>query len=122
MLSHSSSEIRPESVDRPAPTRRILSLTAELAAELSRFKAENLGPTELHRLMHGMNCTASALTRILDQLRDCPVLTQSENELGLPRHQTVRSELEQAAAAAEDLQVSAESLCRLLPGAMLGPT
>jgi len=122
MLSQSSSEIRPESGDRQAPTRKILSLTAELAAELGRVETEELGPAELHKLMHGMNCTASALTRILDQLRECPVLAQTENELGPPRHHSVRSELEQAAAAAEDLQVSAESLCRLLPAGTIGPT
>jgi hypothetical protein len=71
--------------------------------------------------MRGMIDTASALTRILDQLRESPALAQPEDELALPAHQTVRSELEQAAAAAEDLQVTAESLCRLLPAEMLRP-
>lgn len=103
-----------------AVAHRIVALTAELATELSRFRAANLGPADLDGLMHGMSRTAAAFTRILDQLRECPVLAEPENELGLPRHHTVRSELEQAAAAAEDLQATAESLCRLLPAEVLG--
>ncbi|WP_236788784.1 hypothetical protein [Amycolatopsis sp. GM8] len=111
MLSQSGSTTR--------PTRRIITLADELADELSRFDADELGTAELRGLMRGMTGTASALTRILDQLRECPVLTQSE--LDRPAHQTMRSELDQAAAAAEDLRVTAESLCRLLPVDMSGP-
>ncbi|HVW42722.1 MAG TPA: hypothetical protein VHC18_15355 [Amycolatopsis sp.] len=138
MLSHSRTDIRPEDIGkaatataspgpaalagtgRTAATRRIIGLTAELGAELSHFQGTDLGTADVHALMHGMNCTAGALTRILDQLRECPALAQAEDELGLPRHHTVRSELEQAAAAAEDLQVSAESLCRQLSTDPLG--
>jgi hypothetical protein len=120
MLSKSSPEIYPENAER-APGRRIISLTDELADELSHVRTETLGPAELRSLMQGMTCTASAITRILDQLRECAVLVESEDELGLPTHHTVRSELEQAAAAAEDLQVTSESLCRLLPAEAISP-
>ena len=94
---------------------RIVTLTGELAEELARFEAGPLGPAEVRHLLGGMSETAAALARILDELRSCPVLFQPENELGLPAHQTVRSELDQAAAAAEDLQVTAAALCTLLP-------
>ena len=127
MLSYRSTEIRSDDAGhdrvemaalggtgRTATTRRIIGLTAELAAELSRFQVTDLGSADVHGLMHGMNRTAGALTRILDQLCDCPELTHGDNELVLSRR-TVRSELEQAAAAAEDLQAAAESLCRRLP-------
>ncbi|GHG93427.1 hypothetical protein GCM10017788_70790 [Amycolatopsis acidiphila] len=107
--------MRPGLEGRAAPARRIITLAGELADELAHFDADELEAAELRGLMRGMTGTASALTRILDQLRECPTLTQPENELGLAAHQTVRSELEQAAAAAEDLRVTAESLCRLLP-------
>ncbi|MTD53634.1 hypothetical protein [Amycolatopsis pithecellobii] len=93
--------------------RRIIMLAGELADELSNFDADGLGTVELRGLMRGMTGTASALTRILDQLRDCPALVQPE--LDRPANRAVRSELEQAAAAAEDLRVTAESLYRLLP-------
>ena len=117
MLSYSSPDIRPETASAPAvrATRRITGLTDDLAAELTRFAVADLGPADVQGLVEGVHRTAAALTRILDQLRELPELTQPEHELGLPRHHTVRSELEQAAAAAEDLQAAAESLCRLLP-------
>ena len=102
-------------------TRRVLDLTAELAAELPKFEVADLDAADVQALMQGMNRTAAALTRILDQLREYPVLAQPENELGPPRHDSVRSELEQAAAAAEDLQTATESLCRLQPAELLGP-
>lgn len=121
MLSQSSSTMRPGLEGRAAPARRIITLAGELADELSNFDADALDAAELRGLMCGMTSTASALTRILDQLRECSVLGQPENELGLPAHHTVRSELEQAAAAAEDLQVTAESLCRSLPAGVLNP-
>jgi hypothetical protein len=121
MLSQSGTTKRPGLEGRAAPARRIITLAGELADELANFNAEELDAAELRGLLRGMIGTASALTRILDQLRECPVLAQPENELGLPAHQTVRSELEQAAAAAEDLRVTAESLCRLLPAESLIP-
>jgi hypothetical protein len=128
MLSQSSSYIQcsshtqPEYPGRTRPAPRIISLTCELADELDRFDTEALGPAGLRVLMHGMVGTASALTRILDHLRESSALARPEDELTLPPHQTVRSELDQAAAAAEDLQVTAESLCRLLPAEMIRPT
>jgi hypothetical protein len=121
MLSQSSPHIQPEYPGRARPARQIISLTGELADELDRFDIEALGPADLRVLLRGMIGTASALTRILDALRESPALAQREDELALPAHQTVRSELEQAAAAAEDLQVTAESLCRLLPAEMIRP-
>jgi hypothetical protein len=121
MLSQSSSTMRPSLEGKAAPARKIITLAGELADELSNFDADQLEAAELRGLMRGMTGTASALTRILDQLRECSVLAQPENERGLPAHQTVRSELEQAAAAAEDLRVTAESLCRLLPVDVLIP-
>lgn len=108
MLSQSGPRTRPGG--RDVPTRRIITFVDQLADELTAFDADELETAELRGLMHGMTGTASALTRILDQLRECPALIQPE----LPVQQTLHSELEQAAAAAEDLRVTAESLCRLL--------
>lgn len=119
MLSQSSSTMRPSLKGKAAPAGRIIALADELAGELTNFDANELEAAELRGLMRGITGTASALTRILDQLRECAVLSRPENELGLPAHHTVRSELEQAAAAAEDLRVTTESLCRLSPADIL---
>ncbi|TNC24005.1 hypothetical protein FG385_19690 [Amycolatopsis alkalitolerans] len=100
---------------RAVPARRIITLAGQLSDELSDFDTHELCAAELRGLLRGMTGTASALTRILDQLRECAMLSRLEHEVGLPAYQTVRSELEQAAAAAEDLRVTAESLCGLLP-------
>jgi hypothetical protein len=100
---------------RTAPAHRIIRLADELADELDRFQAEPLHPAEVGRLLDGMSGTAAALTRILDQLQDSPVLTQAEHDIAMPAHQSVLSELAQAAAAAEDLMVTAAGLSRILP-------
>lgn len=121
MLSQNGSTMRPGLEDPAAPARRIITLAGDLGDELANFDADGLEAAELRGLLRGMASTASALTRILDQLRECSVLGRPENELGLPAHHTVRSELEQAAAAAEDLRVTAESLCRLLPADVVLP-
>ncbi|KAA9152927.1 hypothetical protein FPZ12_035935 [Amycolatopsis acidicola] len=90
-----------------------------MADALRRFDAGALAPEDLRELLRGMTCTASALTRILDQLRESPGL--GEHELGPSAHRHLRSELDQAAAAAEDLQVTSESLVRLVPQEVLVP-
>ncbi|UQS26428.1 MULTISPECIES: hypothetical protein [Amycolatopsis] len=87
----------------------------ELAKTLDEVEGGRLGPDEVRDLLEGLTALATAVTRVLDDLRGCPVLREREHELGLLAFQTIRSKLEQAAAAAEDLQVSAEALCRLLP-------
>ncbi|HVV08735.1 hypothetical protein [Amycolatopsis sp.] len=58
-----------------------------------------------------MDCTASAPARILDRLRERPELVGREPG----QYPSLHTELDQAAAAAEDLQVTAASLARLLP-------
>ncbi|WAL67312.1 hypothetical protein ORV05_05870 [Amycolatopsis cynarae] len=121
MLSQSRPDIRPHDEDRGVPTRRIVDLSGALADELERLETEELGPRELAGLMRGTIRTASALTRILDRLRACPELAQPDTGPGRHRHHAVRRELDQAAAAAEDLQVTAEALFRLLPGEMVVP-
>jgi hypothetical protein len=107
---------KPDHAERSAPARRMVRLADQLADELSRFDAEPLCPADVERLLNGMSGAAAALTRILDELRRSPVVTQAENELALPAHQSVQAELAQAAAAAEDLMVTAAGLSRLLPG------
>ncbi|HVV08734.1 hypothetical protein [Amycolatopsis sp.] len=109
MLSQSSPDIHPERTGRS--TRRVIGLTGELADALSDFDAGVLTPGELRELMRGMNSTASALTRILDRLRERPELVGREPG----QYPSLHTELDQAAAAAEDLQVTAASLARLLP-------
>ena len=101
------------------PGRKILALTGLLADELRNLDARELDAAQVRVLMHDLCGTASALTRILDRLRDCPLLTPAGQEPGV--HRTVCSELEQAAAAAEDLRVTAESLCRRLPSEVVVP-
>lgn len=106
---------RPDYAERSAPAHRIARLADRLADELNRFDAELAQPTEIKRLLDGMSGAAAALTRILDGLRRSPLVAQAENELALPAHQNVQAELAQAAAAAEDLMVTAAGLSRLLP-------
>lgn len=122
MLSQSRPEIHPHENGQAGPTRRILTLSGELADELGRLETGQLGPRELAGLMRGMIRTASALTRILDQLRERPALASPRTAPGRHSHDTVQRELEQAAAAAEDLRVTAETLLRLLPGEMFVPS
>lgn len=98
--------------------RKILYLADELGDELDRVKTEPLRPDDIKRLLNGMSGTAEALTRILDELRTSPVLAHTGNDLTPPVHHTVLSELAQAAAAAEDLTVTAAALSRLLPPGM----
>ncbi|GHF85790.1 hypothetical protein FHX82_001049 [Amycolatopsis bartoniae] len=111
--------MRSQHSSRARPGRKILALTGLLADELQHLDARELDAAEVRTLMHDLTGTASALTRILDGLRDCPLLTPPGQEPGV--HHTVCSELEQAAAAAEDLRVTAESLCRLLPAEAVVP-
>ncbi|MFD2418685.1 hypothetical protein [Amycolatopsis pigmentata] len=106
---------RPDYAGWSTPARRIIRLAGELASELDRMETAPLEPADIRHLLDGMSGTAAALTRLLDELRLSPVLTSASNELGLPSQRTVLSELAQAAAAAEDLTVTAASLCRLLP-------
>jgi hypothetical protein len=106
---------RPDYAGWPSPAGRIIHLAGELAGELERMETAPLEPADIRHLLDGMSGTAAALTRLLDELRLSPVLTNASNELGLPSQRTVLSELAQAAAAAEDLTVTAASLCRLIP-------
>jgi hypothetical protein len=105
---------KPDHTERSAPAQRIIHLADQLADELNRFDAEPLYPADVRRLLNGMSGAAAGLTRILDELRRSPVIVQAESELALPAHQSVQAELAQAAAAAEDLMVTAAGLSRLL--------
>lgn len=105
----------PGQTERSVPAQRLVQLADQLADELDRFDAGSLRPAEIKRLLDGMSGTAAALTRILDELRTSPVLAQADNDLALPSQQSLPAELAQAAAAAEDLMVTAACLSRLLP-------
>ncbi|HKS47126.1 MAG TPA: hypothetical protein VJT49_18855 [Amycolatopsis sp.] len=101
--------------EKTAPAGRILRLADQLADELEHFETQPLCAADIRRLLNGMSGTAAALTRILDELRSCPAMAHADNDLGLPTHRSVLSQLAQAAAAAEDLKVTAAALCRQLP-------
>ncbi|GAB3571751.1 hypothetical protein GCM10027445_27560 [Amycolatopsis endophytica] len=94
---------------------RIADLAGELAKSLDGLEGARLDRDEVRDLLEGLATMASAVTRLLDDLRACPALRTREHELGLLAYQTIHSKLEQSAAAAEDLAVGAEALCRLLP-------
>src|SRR6187399_1751468 len=107
---------KPDYAGWSTPARRIIYLADELADELDKVGTEPLAPADVRPLLDGMSGTAAALTRLLDELRDSAVLAQTSNDLGVREQQTVLTELAQAAAAAEDLTVTAAALCRRLPG------
>ncbi|MDQ0379919.1 hypothetical protein [Amycolatopsis thermophila] len=94
---------------------RPADLAPRLAKSLEELQSARLGGDEVRDLLQGLATVAAAVTRVLDDLRACPVLREREHELGLLAYQTIHSKLEQAAAAAEDLEVGVEALCRLLP-------
>lgn len=88
---------------------------ADLGKALDELVSVQLGSDEVRELFEGLTTLATAVTRVLDDLRTSPALREREHELGLVAYQTIHSQLEQAAAASEDLQVSVEALRHLLP-------
>ncbi|NIH79314.1 hypothetical protein [Amycolatopsis viridis] len=88
---------------------------ARLAKRLDELVSVALGADEVRDLLDGLDRLAAAVTGVLDELRDCPGLREREHDLELLTVQTIHSTLEQAAAASEDLQVTVDALCRLLP-------
>jgi len=102
----------PESADSEA---RAAELARELAGRLNGLDSAGLGPAEVRDLLEGMVTMATAVTQLFDGLRGCPALQAREKELDVLAHHTIHSTLEQAAAAAEDLEAGVTELRRLLP-------